>query len=131
MTVGMDRAWAEAFVEQWAGDWNAHDLEALLRHYSDDVVFTSPAAVQLVGGDGVIRGKDSLRRYWGEGIRRLPDLHFEVVGFYIGIHVLVINYRNQRGGLVCEVLRFDGLVVKEGHGTYLADVPKPAATTTA
>jgi hypothetical protein len=32
----------------------------------------------------------------------------------------VINYRNQRGGLVNEVLTFvDGLVVA-GHGTYAA-----------
>lgn len=116
----MVEAWAEAFVEQWVADWNAHDLEALLRHFSDDVVFASPVAVRLLGGDGVIRGKDSLRRYWAEGIRRLPDLRFEVVGFYVGVHVLVINYRNQSGGLACEVLRFEGPLVKEGYGTYLA-----------
>ena len=33
---------------------------------------------------------------------------------------MVINYRNQKGGLVCEVLLFDGDLVREGHGTYLA-----------
>jgi hypothetical protein len=33
--------------------------------------------------------------------------------------VLVINYRNERGGLVNEVLHFDGDLVREGHGTYL------------
>lgn len=40
----------------------------------------------------------------------------------------MINYRNQNGGLVNEVLRFggDGLVI-EGHGTYL--VARSAATT--
>jgi hypothetical protein len=27
--------------------------------------------------------------------------------------------RDQRGGLVCEVLTFDGGLVVEGHGTYL------------
>lgn len=122
----MDRAEAESFVEQWVADWNAHDVEALLAHFSDDVVFSSPAAVQILGGDGVIRGKQALRRYWTEGIRQLPDLHFEIVGLYIGVSVLVVNYRNHRGGLVCEVLSFDGRLVTEGHGTYLAGDPGPA-----
>lgn len=127
----MDRAWAEAFVEQWLRDWNAHDLEALLAHFSDDVVFSSPAAVQLLNGAGVIHGKDTLRSYWAEGIRRAPELRFELVGFYVGVQVLVINYRNHRGGLVCEVLRFEGGVVKEGHAAYLAGDPNPAGATAA
>ena len=46
--------------------------------------------------------------------------HFDVVGVYGGVSVLVINYRNQRGDLVCEVLEFDGAKVRRGHGTYLS-----------
>jgi hypothetical protein len=115
----VDYAEAEAFVDQWVKDWNAHDVEALLTHYTDDVIFTSPVAARLFGGDGVIQGKQNLRHYWTEGVRRLPGLHFEVIGFYVGVSTLVINYRNQDGGLVCEVLSFDGSLVREGHGTYL------------
>jgi len=48
-----------------------------------------------------------------------PDLHFDVVGVYGGASVLVINYRNQGGTLVNEVLEFDGGLVCRGHGTYL------------
>jgi len=115
----MDHAEAQAFAAQWVKDWNAHDVDALLAHFTDDVVFTSPTAVRLLGGDGVIRGKEALRAYWSEGIRLIPNLHFEVVGVYAGIATLVINYRNQAGGLVNEVLAFDGDLVGEGHGTYL------------
>jgi hypothetical protein len=45
-----------------------------------------------------------------------------VLGLYVGVDQLVINYRNHLGGRVCEVLRFDadGQVV-EGAGTYLSD----------
>jgi hypothetical protein len=46
------------------------------------------------------------------------DTGFDVVGVYRGESVLVINYRNERGGLVNEVLTFDGDVVREGNGTY-------------
>jgi hypothetical protein len=35
----------------------------------------------------------------------------------------VINYRNQAGVLVNEVLTFDGPLVRVGHGTYEAESP--------
>src|SRR5215472_9684560 len=114
---------AQAFARQWAREWKSRDVEALLAHFTDDVVFTSPVAVRLLGGDGVIRGKEALREYWSEGIRRIPDLRFEVLAVYAGIGSLVVNYRNQAGGAVCEVLMFDGPLVREGHGTYLAQSP--------
>jgi hypothetical protein len=119
----VDHAEAQAFARQWAKDWNAHDIDALLRHFTDDVVFTSPVAVRISGGDGVIRGKEALRKYWSEGVRLIPDLHFEVLAVYVGISTLVINYRNQAGGVVSEVLAFEGSLVREGHGTYLAQAP--------
>jgi hypothetical protein len=119
----MDHEEAQAFAKQWVADWNAHDVDALLAHFTDDVVFTSPVAVRVIGGDGVIRGKEALRAYWSEGVRLIPDLHFEVLALYVGISTLVINYRNQAGGIVSEVLTFDGSRVREGHGTYLAQAP--------
>jgi ketosteroid isomerase-like protein len=119
----MDHGEALAFAEQWVRAWNAHDIDALLKHFTDDVVFTSPVAARLLGGDGVVRGKEALRSYWAEGIRLIPDLRFEVLAVYAGLDTVVINYRNQAGGVVCEVLTFDGSLVREGHGTYLAQAP--------
>jgi len=119
----MDHGEALVFAEQWVRDWNAHDIDALLKHFTDDIVFTSPVAVRLLGGDGVVRGKEALRKYWTEGVRLIPDLRFEVLAVYAGIDTLVINYRNQAGGVVCEVLTFDGPLVREGHGTYRAQAP--------
>ena len=117
----MDSTAIQGFVDGWVRDWNAHDLESMLAHYADDVVFTSPVAAQLIeGSDGVVRGKAALRAYWAEGLRRFPDLRFEVVATYVGVDTVVINYRNQKGGLVNEVLVFDGALVVRGHGTYLA-----------
>ena len=110
---------ADTFVAGWLRDWNAHDLEALLSHYTDDVTFSSPLAVRLLpGSDGVARGKEALRAYWTAGLAALPDLRFEVLDHFVGVETLVIRYRNQNGGVVCEVLEFrDGLVAR-GHGTY-------------
>ena len=118
------RGWAtksrRRFAEHWLKAWNSRDLEAVLSHFSDDVVFSSPMAAQLCEGcDGVVQGKAALRDYWAEGLRRVPELHFEIESLYVGVRTLVINYRNQAGGLLTEVLVFDRALVAEGHGTYL------------
>ncbi|GLH74161.1 hypothetical protein GETHLI_26630 [Geothrix limicola] len=119
-----------AFSRHWLAAWNAHDVEAVLEHFEEDVVFTSPVATQLLGGsDGVIRGKAALRDYWTRALARIPDLHFELLGVYAGVHSLVLHYRNQKGGLVCEVLHFHAGRVKEGHGTYLGTDPNLAGAT--
>jgi ketosteroid isomerase-like protein len=116
----MDEEFARRFAAEWLQAWNDHDLEAILSHFSDGVVFSSPLAQRIVeGSNGVIRGIDDLRRYWSEGLRRNPELHFEVEGLYVGVNTLVIQYRNHSGGLVNEVLTFDGPLVVEGHATYL------------
>jgi len=118
----MELAAVRTFVDEWAAAWNAHDVDGLLQHFAEDVVFTSPVAAQLVASSGgVVRGKPALRDYWTEGLRRMPDLHFEVLATYVGVDTVVINYRNQRGGLVNEVLVFDGPLIVAGHGTYLSD----------
>lgn len=110
----------ESFVADWLRHWNEHDVEGVLSHFADDVVFTSPhARLLLPDSDGVVRGKDALRAYWRVGIERNPDLHFELLGVYTGVSTIVINYRNHKGTLASEVLVLDGATVVEGHGTYI------------
>ena len=110
------------FSQEWVNAWNAHDVEAVLVHFHDDVVFTSPVALELLPQThGTVRGKAALRAYWSAALTRVPELEFTVEGVYQGIDTIVINYRNQSGRLVNEMLRFtnENLVI-EGHGTYLA-----------
>jgi ketosteroid isomerase-like protein len=118
----MDHRQATDFAAQWERNWNAHDVEALLAHFSPDVVFTSPVAAQLLPDcDGVIRGKEALRDYWTHALGLLPDLRFTVEGVYAGVDAIVINYRNHAGNRVCEMLTFDGPLVVAGHATYATD----------
>lgn len=110
------------FSQQWVQAWNTHDVEAVLRHFHDEVVFTSPVAAQLLPDTtGVIRGKSALRDYWSAALQRIPDLRFVLEGVYQGINTLVICYRNQNADLVNEVLKFSDKLVIEGHGTYLVN----------
>lgn len=116
-TVNLD---AVVFSQQWVQHWNDHDVDAVLRNFHDDVVFTSPVAAKLLPETtGVLRGKDALRRYWTTAVHRIPDLRFHVEGVYRGVDTVVIAYRNQDDNLVNEVLKFHDNLVVEGHGTYL------------
>lgn len=108
------------FAAQWISLWNARDAEAVLAQYADDVVFTSPRACKVLPETGgTVRGKDALRRYWKLALEGNPDLHFELAGVYSGIDTIVIQYRNQVGGLVSEVLIFRNNRVVEGHAMHL------------
>jgi ketosteroid isomerase-like protein len=115
----MDSLFAQRFTDAWLDAWNSHDIDAILDHFHDDVVFSSPLAQRIVeGSHGYVRGKDELRAYWTEGLARNEELHFTLEGIYVGVDTLVINYRNHTQKLVNEVLIFDGPLVIEGHGTY-------------
>lgn len=107
------------FARRWTAAWNAHDVEAVLRLFHDDVVFTSPLAARVVpDSGGVIRGKDALRDYWTAALAERPGLQFELTGIQAGIDSLLIVFRHPGGPERVDVLRLrDGLAL-EGHGTY-------------
>jgi hypothetical protein len=61
----VSQAQADALAQEWIEAWNKHDLDAILAHYSEDVIFTSPFAIALTGKeDGTLHGKKELRAYW-------------------------------------------------------------------
>ena len=112
------------FADEWVSAWNARDVEAVLVHYADDVVFTSPTAARVVpDSGGVIRGKDALRSYWKRALEANPDLEFTLIGVYAGIDTIVLHYRNQLGALINEVVTFCDGRVAVGHATHLRPPP--------
>jgi len=98
---------ARHFADDWIGAWNAHDLERILAHYTDDFEMSSPIIAQLMDEpSGILRGKDTMRVYWSRALARLPDLHFELLEVFAGAGSVTITYHGPRG-LGAEVLWFD------------------------
>jgi len=102
-----------AFAADWIAAWNAHDLEAVLAHYADDIVFVTPKSIPFTGDpSGRVVGKAALRDYWSRALQ-VAGLHFTLRAVYAGPDGLAIRYHSSRTGAdVCEVVRFDdeGLV---------------------
>src|SRR5579871_6254300 len=98
---------ARDFAAGWIAAWNAHDLEKVLEHYSEDVELHSPYVVSIAGDStGRITGKAALRAYWSTALSKIPDLRFELIEVLLGVGSLTIYYKGHRG-TVAEVLFFE------------------------
>lgn len=110
----------QTFAHEWIAAWNESDLDRILSHYADEVIFRSPR-IGLVTGDAtcVVRGIDALRPYWQQAFDRNPNLRFELERVYASKDVITIAYRNHRGQNAAETLLFDerGLVA-QGLAAY-------------
>jgi ketosteroid isomerase-like protein len=110
------RADAEKFAAEWAEAWNRRDVESVLAHFRDDVIFASPTALAVTGSP-VVHGKDALRAYWTAALARTGSIRFSVlrVLWDAASRELAIIYLaeiDSRSGTVSENLIFDddGLV---------------------
>jgi ketosteroid isomerase-like protein len=104
----MDYERAQRFAEEWYAAWNAHDLDAILDHYTDDVEMVSPLVSALAGrDDDRLVGKDALRAYFAAGLERYPALKFEPIELFVGVDSLVLHYRGARADLAAEVVFLD------------------------
>jgi ketosteroid isomerase-like protein len=122
--MGMTSDDARAFAAQWAEAWNRRDIEPVLAHFHDDVEFTSPTALAVMGVP-TVRSKRALREYWTMALSRLASLRFTVerVLWDAGSRELAIIYTSETDGKmrrVSENLRFDAagriVVAEVFHG---------------
>jgi limonene-1,2-epoxide hydrolase len=65
---------------KWFEAFNEHNLEKLLSLYSQTAQHYSPKLkIRLPETQGLIKGKDELRKWWQDSFDRIPSLKYEVV----------------------------------------------------
>ncbi len=104
---------AQAFAEEWVAAWNAHDLERILTHYSDDFEIITPMIKMSLGVDtGSLVGKPAIADYWRAALEKMPDLHFELLDVCEGVNSVAVYYKSVMDKLAIEVMEFgeDGRV---------------------
>jgi hypothetical protein len=103
-----DRATAEDFARDWLAAWNDRDIERILSHYSDEIIFHSPRIAKVMGKDiKSVFGKKALRDYWTKALALAPQLFFELDDILVGSDAMTILYTNHREELVAETFIFD------------------------
>ena len=114
----IDKQFAQEFAREWERSWNAHDLEEILSHYSDDFQMTSPFIPSAMNEPtGTLKGKRNIGEYWRIALDRFPELRFQTQMVLVGENSIVIRYRSLRNELnreAAEVMIFgdDGKVVE-------------------
>lgn len=103
----MDRERATAFARDWLQGWNDRDIEAILAHYDEQVVFHSPRIAEVLGGVAAfVSGKAALRTYWTEALGKAPKLFFELERVFTGSDSVTLLYTNHRDQSVTETFLF-------------------------
>jgi ketosteroid isomerase-like protein len=99
---------ARHFAEAWLAAWNSRDVDAIVAHYADDAIITSPLVLRRLGrDDGTLRGRDELREYVSIGLRSVPDLYFTLHHVLTGVDGLAVVYARENGALVADVMVLD------------------------
>ena len=107
-------------AERYYKAWNAHDVEAILALYADDIEFCSPYIMALrLAPDGVIHGKTKLREYFELALERAPQLKFVPESLCVGARGHTLIYRNHRGERAAEVHELNGIgLIVRADATY-------------
>ncbi|KJV06285.1 nuclear transport factor 2 family protein [Methylocucumis oryzae] len=117
----IDKMFAEHFSADWIASWNAHDLDRILSHYTDDFEMSSPVIIKVTGEpSGALKGKESVASYWAKALQLAPNLHFELVTTLVGVNSITLYYNGVRGSSA-EVFHFnqDGKVTS-AYAHYLS-----------
>lgn len=111
----LTREFAEAFARDWLSAWNDRDIERILAHYGEEIIFHSPRISRVMGNGAMsVFGKKALRDYWTKALGLAPQLFFELDEVLTGSDTVTILYTNHREELVAETFVFgpDGKVVR-------------------
>ncbi len=66
----IDKAFSDQFATDWIEAWNAHVLDRVLSHYSEDFKISSPIIIKMVGEtSGTLRTKDKFGAYSAKALQ--------------------------------------------------------------
>ena len=96
---------ASHFAEEWIEAWNSHDLNRIVAHYSNDVIFSSPFLASVGGvATGSLLGREALGVYFKAALTKFPSLRFEMRSVFYGADALTIVYKSVNDLLAAETM---------------------------
>jgi hypothetical protein len=99
---------SRAHADVWLAAWNAHDLDAIMACYSDEVEFVASTVVRRWDrSDGRLRGKTELRRHFELGLSLAPNLVFTEEALLTRPGGYALLYRRENGNRVLDVVELD------------------------
>ncbi|MDE1764754.1 MAG: nuclear transport factor 2 family protein [Thaumarchaeota archaeon] len=95
-------------AKTWCNSWTAHDLDAVMKHYAENVQFSSPMVPRMLGIESeFINGKEKLREYFEICIKKYHDLRLDFVDVLVGVNGVVVLYYRETGALASDISEMD------------------------
>jgi len=95
-------------ADAWLAGWNAHDLDAVMACYADDVDFVASTVTRRWGKpDGRLEGKDQLRQHFKLGLELATNLSFTEEAFLTSPAGYALLYQRENGNRVLDVVEVD------------------------
>jgi DNA-binding transcriptional MocR family regulator len=95
-------------ADRWLEAWNAHDLDAIVDLYAEEIDFASPTIAALGGSkEGRLSGREELRAHFARGLERAPGLAFMEEALLTGPGGYALVYRREDGARVVESVELD------------------------
>lgn len=114
---------AKVHVDAWIDSWNSHDLEGILSHYSDDIIFeVQTAIVRWNKSDGRLIGKQQLRNHFALGIQLAPQLRFTLEDVFLSPGGYALLYHRENGNRVIDAVTLN----KDGRASRVTAYYKTA-----
>ncbi len=88
---------------KWVEAWNRKDIEKVMEHYADEIVFYSPTVRERWGiAEGKLKGKTNLQNHFLKGFALAPKLQFKLIEILTGIDGILIVYERETGKIVAD-----------------------------
>ncbi len=104
----IEESFANQFAHEWITAWNAHDIDAIMAHYSDDLSFQSPVIIRVNNDpSGTITSKMALKEYFVRALGLYPDLRFELYKVLVSINSVVLYYKTINDMVTAEYMELN------------------------
>ena len=98
----------QGMVSGWIDSWNRRDLDGIMAHYANGVVFEASTVVRRWNRpDGRLHGAGELREHFRRGLELAPSLHFTLESVFTSPSGYAALYGRDNGNRVLDVVELN------------------------
>ncbi|HSZ33202.1 MAG TPA: nuclear transport factor 2 family protein [Puia sp.] len=95
-------------AKDWINAWNKGDINSLINHYSDNVVFYSSAAKRRWGvPDGKLSGIEALGNHFRKAFEEFPSMKVTFRKLLRGADGVLLVYERENGKMMADFVQFN------------------------
>jgi len=84
----------EMLKRHWEDGWNTADLDMIMAPFAENILFSSPGIALMTRDPSKtsIEGRDAVRDYVGNALKRTKDVRYTLRATYVGTDSVILSY---------------------------------------